>query len=106
MVPFQQAQLVGREQVCTTLEAFLARKPPIVVECASRQCLVEMGVAVLAAGIDLLPLSLTAFADPGFTRLPVVDLNDVEAVGNQVWACAEPFDPVLARLEDRPAEVP
>jgi aspartate dehydrogenase len=58
------ARLVGREQVCTTLEVLLARKPPIVVECASRQCLVEMGAAVLAAGIDLVPLSLTAFADP------------------------------------------
>jgi molybdopterin-guanine dinucleotide biosynthesis protein B len=39
-------------------------------------------------------------------RLAVVDLNDIEAVGNAVWACAEPFDPVLARLEERPAKAP
>jgi molybdopterin-guanine dinucleotide biosynthesis adapter protein len=39
-------------------------------------------------------------------RLPVVDLNDIEAVGNAVCACAEPFDSVLARLEERPAKAP
>ena len=42
---------------------------------------------------------------PGI-RLPVVDLNDIEAVGNAVCACAEPFEPVLARLEERPAKAP
>jgi molybdopterin-guanine dinucleotide biosynthesis protein B len=42
---------------------------------------------------------------PGI-RLPVVDLNDIEAVGDAVCACAEPFEPVLARLEERPAEAP
>jgi molybdopterin-guanine dinucleotide biosynthesis protein B len=42
---------------------------------------------------------------PG-ARLPVVDLNDIEAVGNAVCACAEPFDSVLARLEERPAKAP
>src|SRR5579862_8494881 len=30
--------------------------------------------------------------------LPVVDLNDIEAVADAVCACAEPFEPVLARL--------
>jgi molybdopterin-guanine dinucleotide biosynthesis adapter protein len=38
--------------------------------------------------------------------LPAVDLNDIEAVGNAVCACAEPFDPVLARLEERAAKTP
>ncbi len=38
------------------------------------------------------------------TGLPVVDLNDIEAVGNAVCACAEPFDPALARLEERASE--
>ena len=33
--------------------------------------------------------------------VPVVDLNDIEAVGHAVCACAEPFDSVLARLEER-----
>ena len=31
--------------------------------------------------------------------IPVVDLNDIEAVGNMVCACAEGIDSVLARLE-------
>ena len=42
---------------------------------------------------------------PG-TLLSVVDLNDIEAIGNAVCACAEPFDSVLARLEERPAKAP
>jgi molybdopterin-guanine dinucleotide biosynthesis adapter protein len=37
-------------------------------------------------------------------RVPVVDLNDIEAVGHTVCASAEPFDAVLARLEERPAQ--
>ena len=60
----EAVRLVGRERVCTTLEAFLAHKPPIAVECASHQWLAERGATVLAAGIDLVPLSLTAFAAP------------------------------------------
>jgi molybdopterin-guanine dinucleotide biosynthesis protein B len=39
-------------------------------------------------------------------RLPVVHLNDIEALGDAVCACAEPFDSVLARLEERPAKAP
>jgi molybdopterin-guanine dinucleotide biosynthesis adapter protein len=31
--------------------------------------------------------------------IPVVDLNDIEAVANMVSSCAEAFDSVLARLE-------
>jgi molybdopterin-guanine dinucleotide biosynthesis adapter protein len=31
--------------------------------------------------------------------IPVVDLNDIEAVANRVRACAEAFDSLLARLE-------
>ena len=49
---------------CTTLDAFIARKPAVAVECASAQALAEHGPALLAAGIDLVPLSLTALADP------------------------------------------
>ena len=48
----------------STLDAFLAGKPSIVVECASASALAEHGPAILAAGIDLIPLSLTALADP------------------------------------------
>jgi len=50
--------------ICATLDDLIARKPAVVVECASRQALIGHGPAVLAAGIDLVPLSLTALADP------------------------------------------
>jgi molybdopterin-guanine dinucleotide biosynthesis protein B len=42
---------------------------------------------------------------PGTGR-PVADLNDVEAVADTVCACAEPFDPVVARLEEQPPKAP
>jgi len=45
------------------LAAFLAARPEVVFECASREALAQLGPAVLAAGIDLVPLSLTAFCD-------------------------------------------
>jgi aspartate dehydrogenase len=48
----------------TDLAAFLQERPQVVVECASRQALAEIGPAILAAGCDLVPLSLTALADP------------------------------------------
>jgi molybdopterin-guanine dinucleotide biosynthesis adapter protein len=32
--------------------------------------------------------------------IPVVDLNDIEAVGNTVLASAEPLETLLARLGD------
>jgi aspartate dehydrogenase len=51
-----------------SLDAFIARKPSIVVECASAPALAEYGPAILAAGIDLVPLSLTALADPDVER--------------------------------------
>jgi aspartate dehydrogenase len=60
----EAAVIVGTEAVVTSREAFLARKPAIAVECASARMLAEIGPAVLAAGIDLVPLSLTALADP------------------------------------------
>jgi len=50
------------------LDAFLAHKPAIAVECASAQALAEYGPSILAAGIDLVPLSLTALADPDVER--------------------------------------
>ena len=60
----QAAERLGREAVSTSLAEFLARRPEIVVECASAATLTEIGPAVLAAGADLVPLSLTALADP------------------------------------------
>jgi len=55
-------------RICTELADFLKHRPPVVFECASREALAEIGPAVLAAGCDLVPLSLTAFADPVVER--------------------------------------
>jgi aspartate dehydrogenase len=54
--------------VCTTLEEFIACKPSIAIECASAAMLATVGPELLAAGIDLVPLSLTALADPVVER--------------------------------------
>jgi aspartate dehydrogenase len=50
------------------LDALIARNPSIVVECASGPALAEYGPSILAAGIDLVPLSLTALADRDVER--------------------------------------
>jgi len=55
---------VPRELVCADWEAFLDRRPDIVVECASRETLAAVGPRLLTTGIDLVPLSLTALCDP------------------------------------------
>jgi aspartate dehydrogenase len=47
-----------------TLDGLISARPEVVVECASAAALAEYGPAILAAGIDLVPLSLTALADP------------------------------------------
>lgn len=74
-LPGAAAILVRRAQgasagsaACTTLEAFIAAKPSIAIECASPQVLAEYGPALLSAGIDLVPLSLTALADRDVER--------------------------------------
>ncbi|HJQ60235.1 MAG TPA: aspartate dehydrogenase domain-containing protein [Vineibacter sp.] len=62
------AEVVGREAVVTALDAFLARRPAIAIECASALALAAFGPALLASGTDLVPLSLTALVDPAFER--------------------------------------
>lgn len=62
------AALLGADRVCTALGAFLARKPAVAIECASPRTLVDIGAVLLQAGIDLVPLSLTALADPEVER--------------------------------------
>ena len=57
------AVAAGNVPVCRDLRAFLEHKPQVVIECASRDALAEIGPKVLAAGCDLVPLSLTALAD-------------------------------------------
>lgn len=54
---------VGPDRVCTSLEGFIARRSHVVVECASQEALNAYAGPVLAAGSDLIPLSLSAFAD-------------------------------------------
>lgn len=53
----------GEVPVCRDLRSFLEHRPRVVVECASRDALAAIGPEVLAAGCDLVPLSLTALAD-------------------------------------------
>jgi aspartate dehydrogenase len=57
------AAVVGADKVCTSLKDFIGRQPAVVVECASAAVLAELGAPLLAAGIDLVPLSLAALAD-------------------------------------------
>ena len=59
----EAAAIAGAGTVCTTLDAFIARKPSVAIECASVDALISYGPALLEAGIDLVPLSLAAFAD-------------------------------------------
>lgn len=60
------AVLVRREDpggAMTSFPDFLARRPEIVLECASPEALAEYGHQIVAAGIDLVPLSLCALLD-------------------------------------------
>ena len=54
---------LGQAQVCTSLDAFIANRPEVAVECASSHALIRYLEPILAAGIDLIPLSLAALAD-------------------------------------------
>jgi aspartate dehydrogenase len=64
----RQTAAGGRDAFCTSLDAFIAARPAVAIECASAQALIEYGPALLAAGIDLVPLSLSALADPDVER--------------------------------------
>jgi aspartate dehydrogenase len=62
-----QAFAAGKS-ACATIDDFIAAKPAVAIECASAPVLAEHGPKLLAAGIDLVPLSLTALADPAVER--------------------------------------
>lgn len=47
-----------------TLDALLATKPDLIVECAGHSAVVEHAETILRAGVCFAPLSLGAFADP------------------------------------------
>ena len=69
-VLLRPAQLADGIPACADLAGFLAHRPTVAVECASPAALAELGPAVLAAGVDLIPLSLAAMTDPAVeTRL-------------------------------------
>ncbi len=57
------AGLTANRQVVTTIEAFIASGISLAVECAGQPALREFGERILAAGIDLVPASIGAFAD-------------------------------------------
>jgi aspartate dehydrogenase len=57
------AQVVGVDSAVADLDGLLAAAPEVVVECASPETLAAFGPQLLAAGIDLIPLSLAALAD-------------------------------------------
>lgn len=50
--------------ITTDTGSFVAARPDVVVECASPDTLKTEAPAMLAAGCDIIPLSLGAFADP------------------------------------------
>ncbi len=49
---------------CSDLSVFMAAAPDVAVECASAAALLACAPRLLAAGIDVMPLSLSAFAEP------------------------------------------
>jgi aspartate dehydrogenase len=59
---------VGGARICASLDNVLSEMPAIVVECASAMALAAHAPVILAAGIDLAPLSLAALADPATER--------------------------------------
>jgi aspartate dehydrogenase len=50
--------------IFTDLDAFVEARPLVAVECASAATLADIGPRLLRAGVDLIPLSLTALCDP------------------------------------------
>ncbi|MCG6205267.1 aspartate dehydrogenase [Rhodopseudomonas sp. HC1] len=56
------------ERVVTSLDALLATRPDLVVECAGHRALSECGEAVLRSGVDLLVVSVGALADPALEQ--------------------------------------
>lgn len=57
------AKLAGRTDVVTTVDALLAARTDLVVECAGHSALTAFGEAILANGTDLLVVSTGALTD-------------------------------------------
>jgi aspartate dehydrogenase len=60
--------LVATHRRGDDLRALIAANPELVFECASRAALAELAPPLLRAGIDVVPLSLTAFCDRAVER--------------------------------------
>lgn len=58
-----QGSVAGEIRVVTTIEAFLAARPTVVAEAAGHSALTDAGVAVLAAGVDLIVSAVGAMSD-------------------------------------------
>jgi aspartate dehydrogenase len=66
--------------VVDSIEALLATRPDLVVECAGHQALRETGEAVIRSGTDLLVVSVGALADAALER----KLRDASADGGRL----------------------
>lgn len=64
----EPARQAAGDAACTTLAGFIERRPRVAVECASSTALSDSAPALMAAGCDVIPLSLGAFGDPTVER--------------------------------------
>ena len=72
----QRAALQNPAPFVDSLDALLALKPELVIECAGQAAVAQYAEGVLAAGIDLLTISMGAFADqPLLTRAQAAALQ-------------------------------
>jgi aspartate dehydrogenase len=55
---------LGPGLACDRVDELIARRPDVVVESASPPALADLAPHLLGTGIDVIPLSLAAFADP------------------------------------------
>ncbi|WP_342362107.1 aspartate dehydrogenase [Terrarubrum flagellatum] len=53
---------------CEDVDALIRARPSLVVECAGQEALRAHGAAILAAGIDLMPIATGVFADHDFRQ--------------------------------------
>lgn len=54
---------VGLHPIFTDLELLISGQPDLIIECAGQGAVTAYGHAILAAGIDFMPISVGAFAD-------------------------------------------
>ena len=76
-----RGRVANEVTIATTLEAFLASRPTLAAEAAGHAALEQAGVAVLAAGIDLIVSAVGALADDDLRLL--LEAN-ARAAGSQL----------------------